>query len=230
MFAAGRASSSSPTRSIVTTALLPAAARFSTTSACSIDWTSLDGDERLRARPVTGCPTITPPDDYCFGPVDRLRARRRPIAPARSRCCKENTQATAAIGESLCLSADRSRSGAVSAFPHLRRAHHRRPDSASAADLRLLWASLRSRAPSRGRRSNTGPATPAPVIEDTTIGIDIPALASRSCIELTVVIEDTPTNVSGPRVHEHRRPGPTTGWTADPASVLPRLSRAPRRR
>jgi uncharacterized repeat protein (TIGR01451 family) len=104
---------------------------------------------------------------------------------------KENTQPTASVGETF------SYQITVPETPYPFPVYDVQLTddlTASAADLRFLgvtkitgsepWAPV-----------NTGTDTNV-VIEDTTIGIDIPA-GEQVVVEITVVLEDTPTNVAG---------------------------------
>ncbi|NRA98066.1 MAG: hypothetical protein HRU14_17865, partial [Planctomycetes bacterium] len=153
-----------------------------------VDWTSLEALSGFE-RDGDGCPTITPPDDYCFGPA--IATGTSPPIPPPAALLKENTQATAAVGEAFVYRL--TLPSAPYSFPQY---DVRVSDDllGAVADLRLL---------SVAKISGSEPWTPvntgtpgAPVIEDTTIGIDIPA-GEQIVLELTVVLEDTPTNVTG---------------------------------
>jgi uncharacterized repeat protein (TIGR01451 family) len=153
-----------------------------------VDWTSLEAASPFE-RTGNGCPTITPPDDYCYGPAI-ASGTLPPIAPPDP-LLKENTQATAAIGEAFVYRLTIPSS--PYAFPQY---DVRITDDlvGSAADLQLLSV---ARISGSGAWTPTNTGTPtAPVIEDTTLGIDIPA-GEQIVLELTVVLEDTPTNTSG---------------------------------
>jgi uncharacterized repeat protein (TIGR01451 family) len=104
---------------------------------------------------------------------------------------KENTQATASIGESFRYRIT------IPETPHpfdLYDVQIIDDLIASAADLRLLSvAKISGSEP--WTPVNTGTAT-APVIEDPAIGIDVPA-GEQIVLEITVVLEDTPTNLTG---------------------------------
>ncbi|MGI9646284.1 MAG: hypothetical protein ACR2O6_13340, partial [Ilumatobacteraceae bacterium] len=153
-----------------------------------IDWTSLDAGS-VYERTGDGCPVITPPDDYCFGPAVAVGVPD--VVGPPDMLLKENTQATAAVGEAF-----RYRiTVPATPFPYALYDVRIQDDlAASAADLRLLgitkitgsepWTPVNSGSPS------------SLVIEDTSIGIDIPA-GEQIVVELELVLEDTPTNVSG---------------------------------
>jgi len=153
-----------------------------------VDWTSLEG-ANIHERSGDGCPTITPPDDYCFGPA--VASGTSPPIPPPAPLLKENTQANAAVGEAFVYRL--TIPSAPYGFPQY---DVRISDDllGAAADLRLL--SIAKIAGSKPWTPvNTG--TPGdPVIEDPTIGIDIPA-GEQIVLELTVVLEDKPTNTSG---------------------------------
>ena len=104
---------------------------------------------------------------------------------------KENTQATASVGESFRYRIT------VPATPHPFDLYDVRISddlTASAADLRFVDVTKISGS-GAWTPANTGGAT-NPVIEDPAIGIDIPA-GEQIVLELIVVLEDTPTNVTG---------------------------------
>ena len=153
-----------------------------------VDWTSLV-DPAGFERTGTGCPTITPPNDYCFGPAI-ASGTSDPIAPPAP-LLKENTQLTASVGEAFTYQIT------IPSTPYAFGQFDLRISDdllGSAADLRLLNVTKIS-----GSQPwvpvNTGTPT-APVIEDTTIGIDIPA-GEQIVLELEVVLENTPGNVTG---------------------------------
>ena len=60
------------------------------------DWTSLQGAS-VYERTGAGCPTITAPNDYCFGPAVAIGTGTP--APPPQALAKTNTQPTAAVGE-----------------------------------------------------------------------------------------------------------------------------------
>jgi uncharacterized repeat protein (TIGR01451 family) len=152
------------------------------------DWTSRPGVDGFE-RTGTGCPTITPPNDYCVGPAVASRPSA-PVAPPSS-LQKDNTQASAAVGEAFRYQIT------VPSTPYAFPLYDVRIDddlSASAADLRLLEIA-RVGESGAWTPTNTGTAETV-VIEGSGAGIDIPA-GEQVTLELTVVLEDTPTNVSG---------------------------------
>jgi fimbrial isopeptide formation D2 family protein len=104
---------------------------------------------------------------------------------------KANTQATATIGEEF-----RYRITVPSA-PHTAPLYDVRildDLTVSAADLQFVSVAKISGS-GAWTPVNTGSATNL-VIEDSTIGIDIPA-GEQVVVEITVVLEDTPANVAG---------------------------------
>ncbi len=152
------------------------------------DWTSLDGVSTYE-RTGNGCPVTTDPDDYCFGPALAVDTTD-PVLPPDP-LLKENTQSEAAVGEAFTYRIT------VPATPYDFPIYDARiidDLSASGADLRFL---------SVAKISGSGSWTPVNsgsdtnlVIEDTTTGIDIPAM-EQIVVEITVVLEDTPGNTSG---------------------------------
>jgi len=153
-----------------------------------IDWTSLQ-DPSVYERTGQGCPTTTPPDDYCLGPVD-ARLPGEPLPPAEP-LQKETTQPTAAIGESFRYRIT------VPGTPYPYAMYDVRITDdlgAAAADLRLESVA-RISGPGSWTPVNTGTDTSL-VIQDPAGGIDIPA-GEQVVLELTVVVEDTPTNTAG---------------------------------
>jgi len=173
-------------RTQVTTPILDAA---TLANSVWIDWTSLQAPS-VWERTGDGCPTITPPDDYCLGPVV-AEGTAEPIAPPDA-LRKENTQPTAAVGEAF-----RYRITVPdTAYPFdLHDVRIQDDLTASAAALRFL---------SVARISGSQPWTPVNtgsdtdlVIEDPVDGIDIPA-GEQVELEITVVLEDVlPPNASG---------------------------------
>jgi uncharacterized repeat protein (TIGR01451 family) len=153
-----------------------------------IDWTSLDADS-VYERTGDGCPTITPPDDYCIGPVV-AQVTGEPVPPPDP-LRKENTQATAAVGEAF------SYPITIPETPYAYPMYDVQivdDLTTSAADLRFLSVT---------KLSGSEPWTPVNtrtdtnlVIEDPAVGIDIPA-GGQVVLEITVVLADTPTNVAG---------------------------------
>lgn len=154
------------------------------------DWTSLQIDPgSLFERTGAGCPTTTAPNDYCFGPA--VSTGTVDPAPAASPLVKETTQPSAAVGEGF-----RYRitvPSAPYAFP-IYDVRIYDDLAASAADLRLLSVS-RVSGSQTWTPVNTGTPTDL-VLEDTTNGLDVPA-GEQIVLDIEVVLEDTPTNVSG---------------------------------
>jgi uncharacterized repeat protein (TIGR01451 family) len=153
-----------------------------------IDWTSLD-TASVYERTGDGCPTITPPDDYCIGPV--VAQVSGGSVPAPDPLIKEITQATAAVGEAF------SYRITVPETPYAFPMYDVRivdDLTASAADLRLLSVT-RIAGSEPWTPVNTGTASNL-VIEDPATGINIPA-GEQIVVEITVVLENTPTNVAG---------------------------------
>ncbi|MDJ0851481.1 MAG: hypothetical protein QNK04_24155 [Myxococcota bacterium] len=151
------------------------------------DWTSLEGAS-VHERDGDGCPTITPPDDYCFGPAVAV-GTAVPLPPPD--LLKETTQATATIGEAF-----RYRiTVPQTPYPIPMYDVRIRDDFAgSAADLRLLSvAKISGSEP--WAPTNTGTPTNA-VIEDPAIGIDVP-VGEQIVLEITVVLQDQAVNVDG---------------------------------
>ena len=154
------------------------------------DWTSLDVDPgSLYERTGAGCPSITAPNDYCYGPA--VATGTVDPAPPASPVLKENTQPTAAVGEVFRYRIT------VPQAPYAFPAYDVRiydDLSDSAADLRYLSVTkISGSAP--WTPVNTGTARDL-VLEDTTVGIDIPA-GEQVVLEVAVVLEDTATNTSG---------------------------------
>ena len=151
------------------------------------DWTSLDATS-VYERTGNGCPTVTAPDDYCFGPALAVDTTD-PVLPPDP-LLKENLQSEASVGEAFRYRIT------VPATPYdfpIYDLKIRDDLSASAADLRFIEVN-RISGSGTWTPVNTGDTTNL-VIEDTTTGIDIPA-NEQIVVEITVVLEDTPTNVS----------------------------------
>ncbi len=153
-----------------------------------VDWTSLDGAD-VHERTGAGCPTTTAPNDYCFGPA--VASGTSVPVPPPSAVLKEISQATASVGESFTYRIT------VPSTPYAFPIYDVRITDdlgASAADLRFVQVDKVSVA-GTWTPVNTGTPT-ALVIEDTTSGIDIPA-GEQIVVDVTVVLEDTPTNATG---------------------------------
>ncbi len=152
------------------------------------DWTSLTSGS-VYERTGDGCPVITPPNDYCFGPAVAA-GTAEPVDPPDP-ALKENTQATASIGEAFRYRIT------IPATPYPFALNDVRINddlAASAANLRFLGVT-KIQGSGAWTPVNTGTPTSL-VIEDTAGGIDIPP-GERIVVEITVVLEDTVTNVSG---------------------------------
>jgi uncharacterized repeat protein (TIGR01451 family) len=153
-----------------------------------VDWTSLDATTGYE-RTGDGCPTVTAPDDYCFGPAV-ASGTTVPVdnAPA---LLKQITQPSAQIGEAFTYTITVPETPYVFPISDVRVFDDL---TASGVDLRFIRVA---------KISGTGPWTPVNtgtatslVIEDTTTGIDIPA-GEQIVLEITVVLEDTGANTSG---------------------------------
>jgi len=152
------------------------------------DWTSLEAESPYE-RTGDGCPNITPPNDYCFGPASAI-GTTEPVDTADA-LQKENTQADAAVGEAFRYRVT------VPATPYAFPMYDVRIHddlTASAAVLRFV---------SVAKISGSGPWTPVNtgtatnlVIEDPATGIDI-AAGEQIVVEITVVLEDVAQNWSG---------------------------------
>ncbi len=153
-----------------------------------VDWTSLDAAS-IYERTGNGCPTVTAPNVYCFGPA--VATETTVPVPAPDPLLKENTQASAQVGESFTYRIT------VPATPYAFPIYDVRIHDdlvASAADLRFIDVTKISGS-GAWTAVNTGTAS-VPVVQDATVGIDIPA-GEQIVLEFTVVLEDTATNASG---------------------------------
>ena len=166
----------------------PADQSIALTNIIWVDWTSLN-NVSVYERTGDGCPTITAPNDYCYGPAS-ADGTPYPIGPPDA-VTKANTQATATIGEEF------SYRITIPTTPHPLPLYDVRiidDLGASAADLSYVSVT---------RVSGSGPWTPVNtgsatnlLIEDTTTGIDIP-IGEQIVLDVTVRLDDTPTNVRG---------------------------------
>ncbi len=153
-----------------------------------VDWTSLSGAS-VYERTGNGCPTITPPDDYCFGPAVAT-GTTDPVAPADA-LLKEITQPTATIGEAFTYRI--TIPNTPYAFPiHDVRIYD--DLAATGVNLRFLDVTKVSGSGS-WTPVNSGTVTSL-IIEDTGAGIEIPA-GEQITLEIRVVLEDTVTNQAG---------------------------------
>jgi uncharacterized repeat protein (TIGR01451 family) len=164
----------------------------------TLDPTLLDGTVVLNQADLIGTVKIADSDDPNInGQADpnlendedptRVVIDSAPVGPL----LKENTQATASLGETFRYRIT------VPETPQPFPIHDVRITDdliASAADLRFLGVTKITGSES-WTPVNTGTDTNL-VIEDITIGIDIPA-GEQVVVEITVVLEDTPTNVAG---------------------------------
>lgn len=159
------------------------------TNRVNIDWTSLQ-NASVYERTGAGCPTITPPNDYC---VSALSMGNGTPAPPPQALTKANTQATASVGEVFRY---RVRVPSVP-YPYALYDVRITDDlTASAADMRFISVT-KIAGTQAWTPQNTGTDTVV-TIEDPTagVGIDIPANEQIE-IEIAVQLLDTPTNVSG---------------------------------
>ena len=167
---------------------LPADQDVALTNIVWVDWTSRN-DDSVYERTGAGCPTITAPDDYCYGPAT-ADGTPLPIGSPDA-TYKANTQATATIGEAF------SYQITIPATPYSVPLYDVRIHddlAATAADLSYLSVS---------KISGSGPWMPVNsgtptslVIEDTATGIDIP-IGGQIVLDITVRLDDTPSNVHG---------------------------------
>ena len=153
------------------------------------DWTSLDGPSPYE-RTGDGCPTITPPDDYCFGPAVASEIVD-PLDPPDP-LVKAITQPTATIGEAFTYQIT------IPANPFAFDLNDVRISddlTATGVDLRFLSV---TRIAGSGTWTPQNTGTPTGVlIEDPVDGIDIPA-GEQITLEIELVLEDTlPGNVAG---------------------------------
>jgi uncharacterized repeat protein (TIGR01451 family) len=153
-----------------------------------IDWTSLQAPS-IYERTGDGCPAITPPDDYCIGPIIEPVPGEPPAAP--DAVLKENTQATAAPGEVF-----RYRITIPQTPYPLPLYDVRIVDDLTTSGAGLRFVSVTKISGSGAWTPvNTGTDTSL-VIEDPAVGIDVPA-GEQIVVEIAVVLTDTPGNVSG---------------------------------
>ena len=168
--------------------LQPASLNIALTNIVYVDWTSLN-DTSVYERTGAGCPTITAPNDYCYGPAT-ADGTPLPIGPPDA-LYKANTQPSAAIGEVF------SYSITIPSTPYsvpLYDVQIHDNLGASAADLSYVAVS---------KVSGSVPWTPVNsgsggnvIIEDTAIGIDIPA-GEQIVVEISLRLDDSVNNVSG---------------------------------
>ena len=166
----------------------PADETIALTNIIWVDWTSLD-DSNVYERTGNGCPTITQPDDYCYGPAS-VDGTPLPVGPPDA-LTKSNTQPTAAIGEEFTYRITLPNA----AYP-LPLHDVRILDDLGASAADLSFVSVTKVAGSGAWTPvNTGTAKNL-IIEDTTSGIDIP-IGEQVMLDITVRLDDTPANTSG---------------------------------
>ena len=167
---------------------VPADENIALTNIIWVDWTSLN-DLSTYERTGAGCPAITQPNDYCYGPAS-ADGTPYPVGPPDA-LIKANTQATAAIGEEF------SYRITIPTTPHpLPLYDVRIVDDLGASAANLSYVSVTKVSGSGSWTPvNTGTATNL-LIEDTTTGIDIP-IGEQIVLDITVRLDDTPTNVAG---------------------------------
>jgi len=153
-----------------------------------VDWTSLNNINNYE-RTGAGCPSISLPNDYCYGPASAV-GTPYPVGPP-SALIKANTQATAAIGEEF------SYRITIPATPHpLPLYDVQIIDDLGASAANLSYVSV-AKVSANGAwvPDNSGSATNL-IIEDATTGIDIP-LGEQIVLDVTVRLDDTATNEAG---------------------------------
>ncbi len=166
----------------------PADENIALTNIVWVDWTSLE-NLSVYERTGAGCPTITAPNDYCYGPAS-ADGTPYPVGPPQA-LLKANTEPVATIGEVFTYRIT------VPGMPHPLPLYDVRildDLGASAADLSYVAVTPVS-GPGSFVPVNTGDATNL-VIEDTTNGIDIP-IGQQVVLDISVRLDDTPGNVSG---------------------------------
>ncbi len=166
----------------------PADENIALTNIVWVDWTSRDTVD-VYERTGAGCPNVTQPDDYCYGPAT-ADGTPYPVGPPAA-LVKANTQATAAIGEEFRYRIT------VPGTPHPVPIYDVRildDLGASAANMSYVAVTQVS-GPGVFAPENTGDATNL-VIEDVTNGIDIP-IGQQVVLDITVRLDDTASNVSG---------------------------------
>ncbi len=166
----------------------PADPNVALTNIVYVDWTSLT-DASPYERTGAGCPVTTAPDDYCYGPAS-ADGTPLPVGPPDV-LYKANTQPTATIGEEFTYRIT------VPNTPHAVPIYDVRIiDDLAASAAELSYVNVTKVAGSGPWVPvNTGSATSL-VIEDTTTGIDL-AIGEQIVIDVTVRLDDTPTNVAG---------------------------------
>ena len=166
----------------------PADETIALTNIVWVDWTSRDGDD-VYERTGAGCPSTSPPDDYCFGPAS-ADGTPSPVGPPPA-LFKVNTQPVATIGEEFTYRI--TVPGAVHPLPLY---DVRVLDDLNASAAAMSFVSVTKVSGSVDWSPvNTGTATNI-VIEDPAGGIDIP-VGEQIVIDLTVRLDDAPTNVRG---------------------------------
>ncbi len=153
-----------------------------------IDWTSLQFQNGYE-RTGRGCPNVTAPNDYCYGPVT---ADGTPVPPGPpTPLTKDITQPYATIGEEFTYRIT------VPTSPHAAPLYDVRildDLGASAADLTFVNVTKVSGG-GAWTPVNTGTGTDL-VIEDPAIGIDL-GIGEQAVFDITVRVDDTPSNIAG---------------------------------
>ena len=167
---------------------IPAEDPDALTSTAWIDWTSRQAED-VYERTGAGCPTITAPNDYCYGPV--VVAGAPVVVDPPEPLYKANSQAYAGIGEPFRYTIT------VPPVPYTLPLYDVRiVDDLAASDAELIYVGLQNLVDGTlYTLENTGTGTNL-VIEDTLEGIDIPA-GEQVMFEITVYLDDTPANVDG---------------------------------
>jgi len=166
----------------------PADETIALTNIIWVDWSSRQGDD-VYERTGNGCPTISQPDDYCYGPAS-ADGILEPVGPPDA-LTKANTQPVAAVGEEFSYRITVPGAGYPLPLHDLRILDDL---GASAADLSFVSVT-KIAGSGAWNPLNTGTAKNL-VIEDPAAGIDIP-IGEQVVLEITVRLDDTPTNVSG---------------------------------
>lgn len=166
----------------------PADESIAITNIVWTDWTSRQNDD-VYERTGEGCPTITAPDDYCYGPAS-ADGTPYPVG-APDPLVKANTQPSATIGEAFNYRIT------IPATPHpLPMYDVRILDDLNASAADLTYVSVSKIAGSgTWMPDNTGD-TKNLVIEDAATGIDIP-IGEQIVLDVSVRLDDTPANVAG---------------------------------
>jgi uncharacterized repeat protein (TIGR01451 family) len=197
----------------------PADESVALTNIVWVDWTSLD-EESVYERTGAGCPTVTAPDDYCYGPAT-ADGTPFPVGPPQA-LVKANTQDTASIGEEFRYRIT------IPGAPHPLPLYDVRildDLNASAADISFVDV-VQVSGPGAFVLENNGDAKNL-VIEDTATGIDIP-VGQQVVIDVTVRLDDTAGNVAGLEftntaswTYNRLNDAPATELAGDPYTTQP---------